>query len=307
MGEPVSDLRSRVPAQGLMRRTMELHSSGVVVPSGDSLSWYAGALGEIAVAGLLSTLGPEWTVLHSVPVGRADTDIDHVVIGPAGVFTINTKNHSGKDVWIAGHGLMISGHGTNYIHAAISEAANAERRLSAAADLTVPIAAVIVLLDPGKRTIKALPEGGVRIVADSELLALMEGWPVFSTSQVARIVEAAIKPGTWHDNPRAEVDGPLIAIQFNAIMARAAQTALAASPSAWSGPLSSPRGSSPAPRKRLVTSTRSFGSRPSSGSRRRRSSKPGCGELLGRLVLIGFAFWFFFGVMLPGLIQAAQP
>jgi hypothetical protein len=34
---------------------------------------------------------PEWTVLHSVPVGTGSTDIDHIAIGPAGVFTLNTK------------------------------------------------------------------------------------------------------------------------------------------------------------------------------------------------------------------------
>ncbi|MBG6212216.1 hypothetical protein RCH23_000129 [Cryobacterium sp. CAN_C3] len=45
---------------------------------------------------MLSKLGPEWTVLHAVPVGSGSSDIDHVVIGPAGVFTINTKNHTGK-------------------------------------------------------------------------------------------------------------------------------------------------------------------------------------------------------------------
>jgi hypothetical protein len=201
---------------------------------------------------------------------------------------------------------MISGHGTNYIHAAIGEAANAERRLSAAADLTVPIAAVIVLLNPGKRTIKAPPEGGVRIVADSELLALLQGRPVFSASQLAKIVEAAIKPGTWHDNPRVEVDGLLIAIQFNAIMARAAQTALAATPTAWSDRLSSTRRSLPAPRRSQSIYTRSFGTRPSSGSRRRRSSKLGCGELFVRLLLLGIAIWFFYGAVLPAMVAAGQ-
>jgi hypothetical protein len=300
MGESGSDLRGRVPAQGLMRRTLELH-----VPSGESLSWYAGALGEIAVAGVLSSLGPEWTVLHSVPVGQADSDIDHVVIGPAGVFTINTKNHAGQKVWIAGHGLAISGHKTDYIHAAIGEAAIAERRLSAATGLTVPVAAVIVLLDPGKRTVKVPPAGGVHVVSDSELLELLDGRPVFSESQVARIVEAAIKPETWHDHPRDEEDGLLIAIQFNAIMARAAQTALARTPAVWSDGPSSPRASSPrsspAPRRNPAPTPRRS---PSYSSRRRRSAKASVGELV-RLVVFGTGIWFSYGVAISAL-QAAQ-
>src|SRR4051794_31911273 len=111
----MSDLRHRLPAQSLMQRTLALHQPSFYTPSGDALSWYKGALGEIAVAGVLGWLGSEWTVLHSVPVGAGDSDIDHVVIGPAGVFTINTKSHPGQDVWIGGHGLLVSGQKTNYI------------------------------------------------------------------------------------------------------------------------------------------------------------------------------------------------
>ena len=54
---------------------------------------------------MLAQLGPEWTVLHSVPVGRGKSDIDHIAIGPPGVFTINTKFSPGKDVWVAGRGM----------------------------------------------------------------------------------------------------------------------------------------------------------------------------------------------------------
>ena len=32
----------------------------------------------------LADLGPEWTVLHAVPVGAKASDIDDVLIGPAG-------------------------------------------------------------------------------------------------------------------------------------------------------------------------------------------------------------------------------
>ena len=69
----------------------------------DSVSWYWGALGEMAVGRELSKLGPEWMVLHAVPVGSGDSDIDHVLIGPPGVFTINTKHHQrGRTGWAPG-------------------------------------------------------------------------------------------------------------------------------------------------------------------------------------------------------------
>ena len=66
----------------------------------DDLSWHTGAVGEHLVADTLSKLPVGWHVFHSIPVGTTDADVDHVVVGPGGVFTISTKHHSGKKVWI---------------------------------------------------------------------------------------------------------------------------------------------------------------------------------------------------------------
>ena len=60
-------------------------------------AWEAGALGERRVAQALSALAPEWLVLHDrlLMPGRAETNLDHVVVGPAGVFLIDSKNWAG--------------------------------------------------------------------------------------------------------------------------------------------------------------------------------------------------------------------
>ena len=220
----MSDLRSRLPGQSVIQRTLELHPDPTQPPSGDALSWYKGALGEIAVAGILAELGPKWTVLHSVPVGRGDSDIDHVVIGPPGAFTINTKSHPGQEVWMAGHGLLVSGRRTNYVGIAAAEAFRAEALLSSAAGLTVPLVPMVVLVNPGKRTIRAEAEGGVRVLADWELLAELQlARREFSDEQVERIVAAAIQPTTWRTEPLPEVDTEDLALRFNAMVARSAQ------------------------------------------------------------------------------------
>jgi hypothetical protein len=53
-----------------------------------------GAKGEEHVGGLLDELAAKgWHVLHDADFGRGD--IDHVAIGPAGVFTVETKSHPG--------------------------------------------------------------------------------------------------------------------------------------------------------------------------------------------------------------------
>jgi hypothetical protein len=95
-------------------------------------------LGERLVAGKLALLNDGWTVLHSVPVGRGTTDIDHIAISDAGVFTINTKYSPGRDVWVAGRNLLIDGHKQSHVFSALSEARRASELLSRATQLTVP-------------------------------------------------------------------------------------------------------------------------------------------------------------------------
>ncbi|WP_210481529.1 nuclease-related domain-containing protein [Naasia sp. SYSU D00948] len=268
-------------------------------PSDETLSWYRGALGEMAVAGILEWLGDGWTVLHSVPVGDGDTDIDHVVIGPAGVFTINTKSHPGQDIWIGGHGLLVSGRRTNYIGLATAEAARAERLLTDASGLVVPVTPLIVLVNPGRRTVKAAPEGGVRVVADWELLGSLEGRPVFSQEQVDRIVAAAVRPETWHASGASDIDTRTLAIQFDAIVARELHGAVPAPLDGASAALphearqptkARARAAQPAtPRRKTAT-----------GSRRR----SGRSSALVKLAGIGVAIWMIYGVLIPA-VQAS--
>jgi Nuclease-related domain len=53
-----------------------------------------GAAGEEHVGGLLERLADdEWRVLHDASLGNGN--IDHILIGPAGVFTVETKSHPG--------------------------------------------------------------------------------------------------------------------------------------------------------------------------------------------------------------------
>jgi len=56
-----------------------------------------GAAGERAVGALLDSLPPEWTVLHDVRwPGRERANVDHVLIGPTGIYVIDSKNWSGQ-------------------------------------------------------------------------------------------------------------------------------------------------------------------------------------------------------------------
>lgn len=61
-------------------------------------AWERGADGEAATARALDALpSSEWTVFHDVRwPGRQRANIDHVAVGPGGVFVIDAKNWSGS-------------------------------------------------------------------------------------------------------------------------------------------------------------------------------------------------------------------
>ncbi len=57
--------------------------------------WLQGARGEESVGGVLEGLAAEgWLTIHDVSLGRGN--VDHIVVGPGGIFTIETKSHRGR-------------------------------------------------------------------------------------------------------------------------------------------------------------------------------------------------------------------
>lgn len=57
-------------------------------------AWRKGAEGEERTARLLDRLPPGFTVLHDLPMPRSRANVDHVVVGPTGVFTVETKAYA---------------------------------------------------------------------------------------------------------------------------------------------------------------------------------------------------------------------
>ena len=99
----------------------------------DARTLFAGADGERAVASALAQLPDGWTVLHSLPVGRSGADIDHLVVGPAGIFTIDTKYYIDASVWVAGRTVVIAGRKQSNIARAEADARRVDRLLADAA------------------------------------------------------------------------------------------------------------------------------------------------------------------------------
>jgi len=94
----------------------------------ETLPWYVGLKGELLVGAELDTLKKDgYTVLHSVPIGVKGSDIDHIVITPLGmIYTINTKHHAGKKIWVGGN-VLVNGTKTDYVRNSIFEAERVEK------------------------------------------------------------------------------------------------------------------------------------------------------------------------------------
>ncbi len=189
----------------------------------DERAWRRGARGEGFVGWYLGRLPEGWYVFNDIPVGERGANIDHVVVGPAGVFTVNTKNLTGK-VWVGPHTLLHNGHRTDFLPKAVEEARRASRLLAAALGRPVEVRPVLAIM-ADDWTIKERPTdvfvGGPRAVKRW----LLEHPQTLTARQVIDIQGAAAKPSTWvpersrpkgnataRKSPRAEAAEPDVGV-----------------------------------------------------------------------------------------------
>ena len=66
-------------------------------PSPDACAWRRGAAGERRTARLLGPLERHgWVILHDLAVPGSRANLDHLVLGPGGVFVIDSKQYRGR-------------------------------------------------------------------------------------------------------------------------------------------------------------------------------------------------------------------
>ena len=136
-----------------------------------------------------------------MPVGTGTSDIDHVVIGPPGVFSINTKHHDGKDVRVGAKRILVSGQRTDYLRNSLFEAKRASQLLSVALKCIVDVTPVIVIVRARRVTVRERP-ATVVVLRERQLAGWLARRPaVFTPADVARIADAAALPSTWRHAP----------------------------------------------------------------------------------------------------------
>jgi hypothetical protein len=162
----------------------------------DAVDWYRGAIGELRVGRALQALGPGWRVLHAVPHG--DADIDHLAIGPAGVFTITARNHPGRRVWVGGQALFVDGRRTTDIRSAMRDARAASRTLTRVTGTVIVADPIVAVVDPAQIRHGDETEP-VAVVNARSLVEHLRGLPaVLAPDLVASVARVAEEWTTWH-------------------------------------------------------------------------------------------------------------
>jgi hypothetical protein len=202
------DLARNVPGESAQARARELRARHpFVITAARALgirtvagSFAMGARGEQEVGRKLNrwAISNGWHVLHAVPVGRADADIDHVVIASFGVVTVNTKTTRTR-VWVGEYGMTVGGKSVDYLRKSRAEASRARRLLTRAARIEVPVQPVIVFTGARRFSVRRGGPPDVPVLASPRALRtwLRKQPAVLADEQVNTIYQAARNPVTW--------------------------------------------------------------------------------------------------------------
>jgi len=212
-GSPWHDLATNLPGQLLRdqhsaawaasksRSALLAYGARLFDAKTDERAWRKGAEGEEYVGPKLNELRKHgWHVLHSVPVGKEGSDIDHVVIGPGGVYTINSKNHQGKHIWVADYAMTVNGKSVPYLRNAKYEAERASKLLRAHVDFDVPVRGCIVVLTGSftpNVTYKSHPVGA-SVLTKWDVPKWFRRRPVLlDPNEVEALYDVARRSSTW--------------------------------------------------------------------------------------------------------------
>jgi hypothetical protein len=209
MSDP-ANLRTRIAGQRAMREVVDAERSapprsavervfGIRALSPAARPAFEVILGDAIIGPVLDQLGDRWDVLHDVPVGAQRT-LDHLAIGPGGVYAIRAAHCSGADVVVEGDALTVGGVARDHLLQLGDAAAGAARVLAAALD-GVPVNSVFVAVDAARIVVRAAPATAAVLTLPQLRRTLADGRPRLGGDLVASISDLADRPRIWPDLP----------------------------------------------------------------------------------------------------------
>lgn len=182
-------------------------------------SWLWAALGEMEVARAVARLGQPWAVIHSIPVHDTESDacIDHLIVGPGGVFVVRAASFSGQDVWVSERSLVVAGHSLPHMRQTAHAVGEAERALSAATGVPVSVVGIIAIVEPESVTVSGRPRD-VIVMTSAQLTRWISRRPkVLESAQVDSIAHAANSDSTWAAHPVSAHESAALIASFEPI------------------------------------------------------------------------------------------
>ena len=180
------------PVRTLMARAFGVHT--------EERAWRIGAVGEEKVGTQLAKLvkkDPRWRVIHAIPVGNRGSDIDHLIIGPGGVFTANAKHHPDAKIWVGGNTVMVNGSKQPYVRNSRHEAARASDLLTQGCGFPVFVEGLIVTVNAADVVVKSQPDG-VTVVPRMQVTKwLLRHGEVLGSEAIDAIYDLARRSTTW--------------------------------------------------------------------------------------------------------------
>lgn len=175
---------------------------------------YSGALAEIELAESFPALGVEWTILHSVPIDddgqRQYSVVDHLLIGPAGIFTITVRSHSGQNIWVGERTFLVDGERLTHFDVAEKVASAATQLLNAVlltsgTEVDVVVTPCVAVDSPATLQIRQ-HAGRTRVSTARNVIPWLTSLPrLYSPAVVDALSAAALQRSTWPAQPRRSV------------------------------------------------------------------------------------------------------
>jgi hypothetical protein len=158
-------------------------------PSPDASAWRRGAAGERRTARLLGPLERQgWAVLHDLAVPGSPANLDHLVIGPGGVFVVDSKRYRGRLRLDPSGRLWHGRYPLTAVLRAVSFEADRAAQVLADPQVVVPIVAVHGVQVPWGKVVTQ----GVPVVSARRLPSMLRALPgVLGPERVADLADRA--------------------------------------------------------------------------------------------------------------------
>ena len=169
-------------------------------------AWSPSVCRDRVAGSYLRRLPAGWYLFHDVPIGSRGPGIDHVAVGPPGVFNVHTK-HETRDVHVTSTAVFVGGRARDHLEVARFDAKRTSALLSAAAGRPVSTGSVLAITVD--RLVVEEQPSDVAAMRVGDVAAWLACRPeVWTPEEVHSVARAAHRPETWTAPIRPQAGDP---------------------------------------------------------------------------------------------------